>query len=111
MWGRDLLLDFSFLADSCVHMTTKVNAVIRALTKNRGLMPPAFTPPKRVTSHAPSMGPAIPSRPAATVSQIVIPVARSSFARQFPQIVAQLWMLTEKPSQYATMAKTVMSQL
>jgi hypothetical protein len=57
------------------------------------------------------MGPAIPSRPAATVSQIVIPVALSSFAKQFPQIVAQLWMLTEKPSQYVTIAKTVVSQL
>ncbi len=41
------------------------------------------------------MGPTIPSSPAATVSQIVMPVARSGFARQFPQMVAQLWPLIE----------------
>ena len=64
-----------------------------------------------ITSHAPSIGPAIPSSPAATVSQIVIPVALSSFVRQLPQTVEQLWMLMEKPSQYAPIATMVMNQL
>ncbi len=89
----------------------KVHRVIIKLKKNRGLMPLALTPPKRVTNQAPSIGPAIPSRPAATVSQIIIPVALSSFVRQFPQTVEQLWMLTDKPTQYATIAVVVTNQL
>ena len=79
--------------------------------KNIGLMPVTFTPPKVVTSHAPSIGPTIPSSPAATVSQIVIPVALSSFGKQLPQMVEQLWMLTENPIQYAAIANMVKSQL
>lgn len=44
-------------------------------------------------------GPAIPSNPAATVSQIVMPVALSWLRRQFPQTVAQLCLLTISPIQ------------
>ncbi len=88
-----------FLPDNWVNMIMNVLKVIIKLKKNRGLMPLAFTPPKVLTNHAPSMGPAIPSRPAAKVSQIIIPVALSSFANEFPQTVAQPWMLTENPSQ------------
>ncbi|GAH64401.1 unnamed protein product, partial [marine sediment metagenome] len=36
--------------------------------KNKGLIPSTFTPPKLVTSDAPTMGPTIPKRPAARVS-------------------------------------------
>ena len=80
-------------------MTTRAIRVMIKLRKKTGLIPLALTPPNWVTNHAPTIGPAIPSRPAATVSQMVIPVALSSFARQVPQMVAQLWMLTENPSQ------------
>ena len=97
--GSITLIVLHFWSDSWVHMMMNVPNIMRKLKKNRGLMPLALTPPKMVTNQAPSIGPAIPNRPAATVSQIIIPVARSSLARQFPQTVEQLWMLTEKPSQ------------
>ena len=40
----------------------------------------------------------------ATVSQMVIPVARSSLARELPHIVAQVCPLTVSPIQYAVIA-------
>ena len=62
-------------------------------------MPPRLTPPHHITSHTAKIGPIIPSRPAANVSQINIPVARSRLIRQFPQMVAQLLLLVENPNQ------------
>ncbi len=66
----------------------------RAMT-NSGRMASGSTRPDETTMKAPSIGPTIPSNPAATVSQMVMPVARSGFVRQLPQMVAQLWPLME----------------
>ena len=77
----------------------KVPVVTIRPEKNKGRMPPTLTPPERLTIQVASIGPAIPSSPAATVSQISMPVARSRLTRQLPQMVAQLCVLVENPSQ------------
>ena len=79
-----------FRSDSFVRTMINVPIVIRRPEKNSGLMPVMLTPPYRVTSQVANSGPAIPRKPAATVSQISMPVARSRLTRQFPQMVAQL---------------------
>ena len=73
--------------------------VTRRLKKNRGRIVPALMPPEWAMNHVASIGPAIPRRPAVTVSQIIIPVARSRLTRQLPQMVAQLLALVEDPIQ------------
>ena len=66
----------------------------KATTKS-GRIAAASTVPDDITITVPRIGPTIPSSPAATVSQNVMPVALSGFARQLPQMVAQLWPLME----------------
>ena len=96
--------------DSWVQTMLKVASVPSRQMKKSGRMPSTLTPPRLCTSQAPTMGPAMPSTPAVTDSQIIMPVARSRFARQLPQTVAQLWMLMELPSQKAAMATMVRRQ-
>ena len=76
-------------------MNTKVPTVMAKATTKSGRIASASTSPDDTTISVPRMGPTMPSSPAATVSQIVMPVALSGFARQLPQMVAQLWLLIE----------------
>ena len=74
--------------DSCMSTITNETAVRATAQKNDGRMPSTLTPPKAVTSHVAIIGPAMPRRPAATVSQTIMPVARSRLTRRYPRFVS-----------------------
>ena len=97
--------------DNRVSIRRNVATVTARQTKNKGLIPSTFNPPKAVTSNAPSIGANIPSIPMLKVSQKAIAVARSSFLSEFAQITAQFCPLVLSPDQYATIARIIIGQL